>query len=451
MFTGYSWGDLPVTYLGLPLITKCLSRANCQPLLMKICSKLQLWTNIFLSFAGRLQLIKTVLMGIFNYWAGHLFLPVSILKDIQSKCARFLWAGINATSCHYKVSWKDCCLPTCEGGLGLRDLKEWNLAASIFQLWRLLQPNSSSLWVQLFKAHILRGKGIWTLSNSKNLSWSVKKILLTRDIVKRFIKYQVGVSSRFLLWHDPWLCSRPLILEFGEHLISVTESSNLALVSSIILNGVWDPHNSNHVHAIELRHLLQSCRIFTHDRVVWDNIYSQPINISSIWNSIRRSSSAPSWLHVLWHSLHIPKCSFILWLGLKNRLLTRDRMIQFGMNTPAHCVLCNSLHESAHHLLMHCPYMRQILDSSPLNTPQDWIADVSNSNPSLLHKINYLFIGAAFYHVWLERNSRVHNNVTKPVFLLISNIKQMVRHKVQGCKQFQCLVRTDPSIASILY
>lgn len=449
-FSGFSWGDLPVSYLGIPLITRCLSKLDCQPLLMKICSKLLMWTNIFLSFAGRLQLIKSVLMGIFNYWAGHIFLPVSILKEIQSKCARFLWAGSNTTTCHYKVSWKECCLPKCEGGLGLRDLTEWNHAATLFQLWRLIQPNSVSLWVQWFNAHILRGKGFWTLSNTKSLAWSVKKILLVRDTAIRFIKYNVAASSRFLLWHDPWLCNRPLIHEFGAHLISITDSSNMASVSTIMHNGRWNPHPSNHALAIELRLLLQNSRIYMRDQVTWDN-NTGSVTTSTVWNSIRRRASGPAWLQVLWHSLHIPKCTFILWLGLKNRLLTRDRMLQFGMNTDPACLLCSTSNESALHLLTQCHFSRQILDCSPLPITQDWIADLNTATPNLLLQLNFLFIGVAFYHIWLERNSRVHSNVTKPASVLIKNIKHMVRSKMHRCKKFQNLVRKDPSIARLLY
>lgn len=103
--TGFEWGDLPITYLGLPLISTSLSKADCQPLIMRIFSRLQHWANLFLSFAGRLQLLKSVIMGIFYYWAGHIFLPVSILEDIQAKCARFLWAG-GTNTCHFKVAWR---------------------------------------------------------------------------------------------------------------------------------------------------------------------------------------------------------------------------------------------------------------------------------------------------------------------------------------------------------
>lgn len=52
-------GEVPLTYVALPLVAGSLSKANCQRLLMKLSLKLQQWTSVFLSFTGRLQLIKS--------------------------------------------------------------------------------------------------------------------------------------------------------------------------------------------------------------------------------------------------------------------------------------------------------------------------------------------------------------------------------------------------------
>lgn len=59
--TGMPNGLLPVKYLGVPLTTKKLTLANCSILLQQIKAKFTSWTVRVLSFAGRLQLIKTVI------------------------------------------------------------------------------------------------------------------------------------------------------------------------------------------------------------------------------------------------------------------------------------------------------------------------------------------------------------------------------------------------------
>lgn len=95
----------------------------------------------------------------------------------------------------------------------------------------------------------------------------------------------------FFLWHDPWLINKPLIEQFGESIISIAESSNLATVSSIITDGLWTPSSSNDVLLMELRDLLNRCRIHSHDETTWAG--TKPVNLATIWNSIRRSGTPP--------------------------------------------------------------------------------------------------------------------------------------------------------------
>ncbi|KAL0439672.1 UNVERIFIED_CONTAM: hypothetical protein Slati_2450200 [Sesamum latifolium] len=61
---GYQEGRLPLRYLGLPLLASRLSIADCQPILQKIDDRIKGWEGIMLSFAGRVQLIKSVLTAL---------------------------------------------------------------------------------------------------------------------------------------------------------------------------------------------------------------------------------------------------------------------------------------------------------------------------------------------------------------------------------------------------
>lgn len=65
---GMKLGTLPVRYLGVPLISGKLRLQGCQPLIDKITSRIKSWTSKFLTFAGRLLLIDSVLNIMINYW-----------------------------------------------------------------------------------------------------------------------------------------------------------------------------------------------------------------------------------------------------------------------------------------------------------------------------------------------------------------------------------------------
>lgn len=57
-------GSLLVRYLGVPLITKKLSATDCECLVTKVSAKIDSWLVKNLSFAGRLQLISSVLCSL---------------------------------------------------------------------------------------------------------------------------------------------------------------------------------------------------------------------------------------------------------------------------------------------------------------------------------------------------------------------------------------------------
>ena len=86
-------GELHVHYLGVPLLSTKLTATNCKPLVDRITSRISCWTSRFLSFAGWLQLIKSVLCGIQSFWNGLFILPKAVIKQIEQILRQFLWKG----------------------------------------------------------------------------------------------------------------------------------------------------------------------------------------------------------------------------------------------------------------------------------------------------------------------------------------------------------------------
>lgn len=143
-------GELPVRYLGVPLITSRLRHSDCRPLLERILSRIRLWTSASLTYAGRLQLIKSVLFSIQVYWSSMFLLPQATARRIESFLAAFLWKGTSLSHSGAKVAWASLCYPLKEGGLGIKRIQDWNRAAILKHIWRLLTDQSSiwSSWVR---------------------------------------------------------------------------------------------------------------------------------------------------------------------------------------------------------------------------------------------------------------------------------------------------------------
>lgn len=137
-------GKLPVRYLGLPSLTKNMTISDYLPLIEKIRKQISSWTNRFLSYAGRLHLIKSVITSLTNFWMAAFRLPSGCLKKMERLCSAYLWSGPELKGRKAKIAWKDVCKEKNERGLGLRPLKETNMVCCLKLIWRVL--SAQSLW-----------------------------------------------------------------------------------------------------------------------------------------------------------------------------------------------------------------------------------------------------------------------------------------------------------------
>nr|GEY40177.1 reverse transcriptase domain, reverse transcriptase zinc-binding domain protein [Tanacetum cinerariifolium] len=67
--------SLPIKYKGVPLISSRLLYKDCKILIERVRRRIGDWKNKWLSFVGRLQLVKSVLSFMHLYWASVFMLP----------------------------------------------------------------------------------------------------------------------------------------------------------------------------------------------------------------------------------------------------------------------------------------------------------------------------------------------------------------------------------------
>ncbi|XP_019237786.1 PREDICTED: uncharacterized protein LOC109217943 [Nicotiana attenuata] len=140
-------GTLPVRYLGVPLSSKRLSLIQCQPLLEKMLGRIRSWTSKLMSYAGRVQLIKSVLFSIQVFWSQVFLLPKKLIQLIERMCQTFLWTGGVEVSKKALLSWESLCKPKAAGGLNFLDVEAWNKYKKQNSLWTI-QPKQASWMVQ---------------------------------------------------------------------------------------------------------------------------------------------------------------------------------------------------------------------------------------------------------------------------------------------------------------
>ncbi|KAL0277975.1 UNVERIFIED_CONTAM: Transposon TX1 uncharacterized protein [Sesamum radiatum] len=192
---GFQEGLLPLRYLGLPLISARLSITDCQPLLQKIDSRIKGWEGVQISFAGRVQLIKSVLISFEVYWAMAFILPKGIIKEMIKRLRTFLWKGTSDYG-YPKVAWEAVCRPIDEGGLGIKDILALNRALMSKHLWAVIKQDRTSIWVDWIIQVRLRDCSIWTAKENKG-AWGWRKMLSLRNSLMSHIHYRVGSGNPF--------------------------------------------------------------------------------------------------------------------------------------------------------------------------------------------------------------------------------------------------------------
>ncbi|XP_059658696.1 uncharacterized protein LOC132305029 [Cornus florida] len=101
---GINTSSLPIRHLGVPLISTYLRAADCRPLIERITHTITHWTSRSLSYAGRLQLIKSVLVSTQVYWSSIFILPKVVFDEINRILMAFLWSGIEMKSTSAKIA-----------------------------------------------------------------------------------------------------------------------------------------------------------------------------------------------------------------------------------------------------------------------------------------------------------------------------------------------------------
>lgn len=144
-------GNLPFTYLGLP-IGGCVSRLSTwEPIIERMRSKLATWKGKLLSLGGRLTLIKASLSNLPLYYMSLFPIPHGIVDKITKLQRDFLWCGFAGNKSFPLVKWDTIQIPKNIGGLGVGNLLIRNLGLLIKWLWRFFhEPNS--LWRQVIAA-----------------------------------------------------------------------------------------------------------------------------------------------------------------------------------------------------------------------------------------------------------------------------------------------------------
>ncbi|XP_074298396.1 uncharacterized protein LOC141629268 [Silene latifolia] len=235
-------------YLGVNITPKRLGVEDCHYLIERISARIQGLGARKLSYAGRVILIKSVLSTLHNYWARIFILPKTIINRIEAMCRKFLWHGNDSKGSPALVAWDQVCQSEKKGGLGLKHLYWWNVAAVAKYVW-WLAIKTDHLWVRWIHVIHIKNQEWFDYKPGVGASWAWKKICWVKHIIKPLLlnqgtdTYAIKQGYQWLVeegtdkeWH-PWI-SNSLIIPRHKCTIWLTAHKRLLTMDRLMRMGI---------------------------------------------------------------------------------------------------------------------------------------------------------------------------------------------------------------------
>ncbi|CAA7020450.1 unnamed protein product [Microthlaspi erraticum] len=191
-------------YLGLPESFGRKKKDIFSRIVDRIRQKSIHYSSRFLSNAGKVTIIKSVLATIPTYSMSCFKIPTGLCKRIQSALTRFWWDSKPGKRKMCWLAWGKLTRPKNQGGLGFREIQSFNDALLAKLSWRILTKPDCLL------SRILKGKYCHEIdfldvpiSSSTSHGW--RGILIGRDLLKKNLGKVIGDGKDTSMWNDPWL------------------------------------------------------------------------------------------------------------------------------------------------------------------------------------------------------------------------------------------------------
>ena len=337
---------LPITYLGIPLTIRRPTTAQLLPLVDRVAGRLPTWKAWLMNRAGRLALVKSVLSAIPLHQLLVLAPPKRILRMLERIQRGFLWAGrAEAKGGHCHVNWRRVARPRTLGGLGVHDLERTGMA--------------------------LRTRWLWFSKTDERRAWAGLDLQFSAEEQAFFFASthtSIGNGHNTKFWEDRWINGRSVreIAPLLHACIPKRRRKNRTVAEGLQAH-LWarEIHGVLGVHEIGqyllLWRLLEGIALSAEpDKLIWKWTEASTYTAKSTYLASFHGSIACNHWKLTWKSWAPPKVKFFLWLVSLDRCWTADRLDRHGLQHHTACPLCDQAPETMQHLLLACPFSRQV-------------------------------------------------------------------------------------------
>ncbi|XP_013601475.1 PREDICTED: uncharacterized protein LOC106308921 [Brassica oleracea var. oleracea] len=367
-------------YLRLPELFTRKKRDLFTSIVDRIKLKATSWSTRRLSPAGKLTMLKAVLAAIPTYSMSCFLLPLDLCDRIQAALTMFWWDSDATTRKICWIDWDSLPQPKQKGGLGFRDIREFNIAMLAKLAWIIIK-RPDSLMSRILLGKYCHSSSLLEVSCSASASHGWRGIMMGCELIERHLGKAIGNGESTSAWTESWLSTSEHLRPYGP---SLEEDS--ALVVADLLNREDASWNKEKVDLLfpEIAHIIyqiKPSRQQAEDSFLWQKTKTEEYSVKSDYYAIMEKNEtatnrAPtpvgfSWKQHIWIVKTSEKLKLFLWKLSCGALPLGVNLQNRGIACGGQCPHCNAP-ETALHLFFSCPFAQQVWGLAPLHVAPDW-------------------------------------------------------------------------------
>ncbi|XP_060969838.1 uncharacterized protein LOC133037049 [Cannabis sativa] len=162
--SGFQRGEVPFTYLGIPISPKRLSSKECIILVDKMTQ---------------------------NKIMEH-----QIIKEIEVVRKAFLWKGQHMMVGAGQIAWENIYQAKIAGGIGFKRVAEWNKAAMFKYVWAIT-TKEDNLWIIWIHSVYIKETDWWSYLVPQHGSWYWRKIVALKGILLTLMNPSSIIQNKY--------------------------------------------------------------------------------------------------------------------------------------------------------------------------------------------------------------------------------------------------------------
>ncbi|KAG7570522.1 Reverse transcriptase zinc-binding domain [Arabidopsis thaliana x Arabidopsis arenosa] len=303
------------------------------------------------------------------YSMNCFLLPITICDEIVRVVSSYWWGKDNGKRKISWVAWKRMSLPKKEGGLGFKDLHNFNKALLAKQAWRIL-THPSGLLARLYKGLYFPSHTYLQAKTGSQPSYGWKSIQEGKDLLQKGIRCRIGDGKTTKVWEDPWLPTLPPRPANGPALYNDMVVADLWKENQ----REWDPNIFEGVLNPEDQQLARELYLSKYtEKDTYEWAYTQDARYtvrSGYWvathvevneeDRIEPPLGSTDLKQQVWKSKIGPKIQHFLWRCLSEALPTALHLRQRKISMDPTCQRCCQEEETTNHIIFTCSFAQAV-------------------------------------------------------------------------------------------